>query len=173
MRSILSLIGAIIILGMTYINSNDLRVTSVSFRNNGIIPVKYSCEGSDINPPLHIENIPANAISLAVIMHDPDASGKNGFTHWVLWNVGPDGNVPENYREGEQGVNSAEKNGYKGMCPPDGVHHYHFRVYALNTRLHLDQNTTKDILEKAMKGHILAQGELVGLYKMTKEGVVK
>jgi len=173
MKPLLSLIAAIIFIGMPYTNSSDLKVTSLSFRNNGIIPVKYSCEGSDVNPPLHIDNIPAAAVSLAVIMHDPDAPGNNGFTHWVLWNVGTDGNVPENYREGEQGVNSAEKNGYKGMCPPDGVHHYHFRVYALDTRLSLDQNTNKEMLEKAIKGHVLAQGELVGLYKMTKEGVVK
>ena len=168
MRSLVFLIAAIIIISMSFINNNELKVTSASFKNNGIIPAKYSSEGSDINPPLHIDNIPYDAVSLAVIMHDPDAAGKNGFTHWVLWNVGTDGNIPKNYQEGEQGMNSAEKNGYKGMCPPDGVHYYHFKVYALDTKLDLDQNTTKEMLEKAMSNHILAKGELVGLYRKIK-----
>jgi len=70
-------------------------------------------------------------------------------------------------------MNSAEKNGYKGMCPPSGVHHYHFIVYALDTKLNLDQNTDKNGLEKAMQGHILAQGELTGLYRKSKEAAMK
>jgi len=156
-----------------FTNTDQLIVTSTSFANNGIIPGKYSCEGNEINPPLHIEHIPAAAKSVAVIVHDPDAPGKNGFTHWVLWNAGTDGNIPEDYRGAEQGMNSAEKNGYKGMCPPSGVHHYHFIVYALDTKLNLDQNTDKNGLEKAMQGHILAQGELTGLYRKSKEAAMK
>jgi len=143
-------------------------ITSTSFAHNGIIPVKYSCEGSDVNPPIHVSYIPPEAKSLAIIMHDPDAPRNGGFTHWVVWNIGMDGNIPEDFHEAQQGMNSAGTKGYKGMCPPDGVHHYSFRVYALDTRLNLDADTTKELLEKAMDGHILAQGEIIGLYRKTK-----
>lgn len=156
-----------------FVSIGKLTVTSTAFTNNGMIPEKYSCEGGESSPPVHIGRIPAGTKSLALIVHDPDAPRKNGFTHWVLWNVHPDGNIPENYKGASQGMNSGEKNGYKGICPPDGVHHYYFRVYALDTKLNLDQNTDKTLLEKAMEGHILAEGELIGLYRKTKEGEVK
>jgi Raf kinase inhibitor-like YbhB/YbcL family protein len=143
---------------------SSLTVTSTAFSNNASIPMKYSCEGIEASPPLQINNIPAGAKSLAVILHDPDA-GPDGFTHWVMWNVATDGSIPEEFRGGDQGKNGSGKNGYKGMCPPTGTHHYHFTVYALDTMLDIDENTNKAGLQKSMDGHILAQGELVGLYK--------
>jgi hypothetical protein len=146
---------------------SGLTVKSSSFSNNGMIPVKYTCQGEQLSPPLNISDVPAVAKSLALILHDPDAPMKGGFTHWVVWNLPTDGNLPENFKGADQGLNGAKKTGYIGMCPPSGTHHYHFMVYALDTRLNIDKNTNKAGLEKAMSGHIVAQGELVGLYQKT------
>jgi Raf kinase inhibitor-like YbhB/YbcL family protein len=151
---------------MSSFSPNDhLTVTSTSFDNNGMIPAKFSCEGAEASPPLHIGNIPATAKSLAIIVHDPDAPIRGGFTHWVVWNIETDGNIPENFQGGMQGLNDAKTNGYKGMCPPSGTHHYHFMVYALDSRLNIDKNTNKATLEKSIANHIVATGELTGLYK--------
>jgi Raf kinase inhibitor-like YbhB/YbcL family protein len=153
----------------SFTTSPALVITSTAFLNNGDIPTKYSCEGAEVNPPFAIANIPANTKSLAVILHDPDAPMAGGFTHWVMWNIEPgDANIPENFKGATQGLNGTGKEGYKGMCPPTGKHHYHFMVYALDTKLDIDKKTDKAGLEKNMKGHILAQGDLVGLYKKTK-----
>jgi len=147
-----------------------LKITSSSFVNKGLIPVKYSCEGEEISPPLHISEIPSGTKSIAIIVHDPDAPMKGGFTHWVVWNIEPgNADIPENFKGAQQGLNGAHKEGYIGMCPPSGTHHYHFMVYALNAKLDINKQTDKDGLEKSMKGHILAQGDLVGLYKKTKQ----
>lgn len=142
-----------------------LTVTSSAFIAGQMIPVKYSCEGAEVSPPLHIVDIPGNAKSLAIILHDPDAPVKGGFTHWVKWNVDVMPDIPENFMGGHTGLNSANKNSYKGMCPPSGTHHYYFSVYALDAKLDIDLNTDKTSLEKEMQGHILAEGELMGLYK--------
>lgn len=152
----------------SFTNKAKLTITSTSFSNNGMIPVKYSCEGEEVSPPLNISDIPHDAQSLAVIIHDPDAPLKGGFTHWVVWNLDVKRDISENFKNGEQGMNSSKQYGYMGMCPPSGTHHYHFIVYALDARLNIDKNTDKTGLEKAMQGHILAQGELIGLYKKTK-----
>ncbi len=151
-----------------FIPNSSLRVTSTSFSTNGMIPSNYSCEGADINPPLHVTNLPSGTKTLALILHDPDAPREGGFTHWVMWNIDPKTDITENFKGAEQGLNGTGKNGYKGMCPPSGTHHYHFMFYALNTKLTLSTATDKAALEKAMAGHILAEGELVGLYKKTK-----
>ena len=142
-----------------------LTITSSSFSENGMIPAQYSCEGVQASPPLHITNIPAGTQYLALILHDPDAPREGGFTHWVVWNIDKAGVIAENFKGAEQGLNGADKRGYIGMCPPSGTHHYHFMVYALDSKLNLDKNTNKAALEKAMEGHILAEGDLVGLYK--------
>jgi Raf kinase inhibitor-like YbhB/YbcL family protein len=156
----------LIILFMTsFTPKTKLTVTSTSFKNDGNIPSKYSCEGEQASPPLHVTNIPAGTKCLAIILHDPDAPLKGGFTHWVLWNTDKSGNIPENFKDGTMGLNSTGKSGYIGMCPPSGTHHYHFMVYALDTKLNIDKNSDKAALEKAMEGHILSEGELVGLYK--------
>jgi len=149
--------------------STSLKITSSAFSNNGNIPMKYTCEGEQVNPPLDITGTPSGTKSLALIVHDPDAPMKGGFTHWVVWNIDPSTtSIPEAFNAGEQGLNGAQKTGYIGMCPPTGTHHYHFMVYALDTKLDISKQTGKGGLEKAMKGHILAQGELVGLYKKSK-----
>lgn len=169
MRSLLIAITAVILIGIfTFSKPVNLTVTSPAFQNNGMIPSKYSCEGDGINPPLNVTNIPPNTVSLAVIMHDPDAPRKGGFTHWVVWNIATDGNIPEKYTGANQGLNGQMENEYKGMCPPAGTHHYHFMVYALDTKLNMSKSTDKAGLEKAMQGHILAKGDLIGLYKKSK-----
>jgi Raf kinase inhibitor-like YbhB/YbcL family protein len=145
-----------------------LTVTSPAFGANTMIPIKYTCEGASVSPALHIGEFPAQTKSLAIILHDPDAGRPGGFTHWVVFNIDPMADIPEGYKGGVQAMNGAHKAGYIGPCPPTGVHHYHFMVYALDTRLDLGDQAGKAELEKAMEGHILAQGDLVGLYKKTK-----
>jgi Raf kinase inhibitor-like YbhB/YbcL family protein len=144
-----------------------LQVTSPSFRDNDMIPAKYSCEGENSNPAISVKNIPEGSRSLALILFDPDAKG-GGFTHWVMWNIDLSGQIGEHSAPGMQGKNGKGDNAYTGPCPPDGTHHYHFMVYALDTRLDLPSQAGKEQLEAAMKGHILATGELLGLYKKTK-----
>ncbi len=141
-----------------------LRVKSLAFSEGGRIPAKYTCEGLNTSPPLKVTDIPAGTRSLAIIVHDPDAPHPGGVTHWVAWDLPLDGNIPGNFTGGGQGLNSDHKTGYMGMCPPTGTHRYYFKVYALDTRLQLGGNTGKAALEKAMQGHILAEGALMGRY---------
>jgi len=159
--------GLTIILN-TIIATSTITISSTSFTENGMIPIKYTCEGENISPALHFQNLPKEAVSLAIVVHDPDAPKAGGFIHWVAWNINPVLDIPENYKGGEQGMNDARESGYMGPCPPSGTHHYHFKVYALDTILTLDKNASKTMLEKAMIGHILAEGDLVGLYKKIK-----
>ncbi|HTR28720.1 MAG TPA: YbhB/YbcL family Raf kinase inhibitor-like protein [Puia sp.] len=145
-----------------------LTITSPAFDANAMIPVKFTCEGASVSPALHIGKLPSQTKSLAIIVHDPDANRPGGFTHWVVFNIDPAADIPEGFKGGVQAMNGAGKPGYMGPCPPSGTHHYHFMVYALDTRLRIGDDSRKADLEKAMEGHILAQGELVGLYKKTK-----
>jgi len=164
-----AIVLVIITVMTSFTGKAKLTVTSASFANNAMIPSKYSCEGQEVSPPLSISGIPAGAKSLALIVHDPDAPVQGGFTHWVVWNIDVQGSIPENFKGADQGLNGAKTPGYKGMCPPSGTHHYHFMVYALDTRLNIGKSTGKAGLESAMHGHILAEGDLVGLYAKTKK----
>ena len=144
-----------------------LQVTSPAFQNNGHIPKQYTCDGKDISPPLVIENVPAETKSIALIVDDPDAP-VGTWVHWVLWNIDPntkevaEAAVPQGAVEG---MNDFRKHAYGGPSPPSGTHRYFFKVYALDTMLDISPNSTKTDLEKAMKGHILAEGQIIGLYK--------
>ncbi len=90
------------------------------------------------------------------------------FTHWLIWNIDVDGGtIPENFKNDNEGMNSAQQIGYVGMCPPTGTHHYHFKVYALDTKLNIPKQSDKAALEKVMQGHILAWGEMVGTFNKT------
>jgi len=142
----------------------SLTVESPAFTPDGMIPIKYTCEGFNVSPPLTITDIPQGTKALALIVHDPDANRAGGVTHWVAWDLPLDGHVPENFKGGQQGRNSDHGSGYKGMCPPSGTHHYNFYVYALDTELSLDSNADKDRLLQAIQGHVLAQGVLTGTY---------
>lgn len=149
----------------------NMELKSRAFGNNKMIPRKYTCDGSNISPPLEISGVPAEAQSLVLIVHDPDAPVAGGWTHWILLNVDPGTIVIE-----ERGVpagaieaqTSFDKPGYGGPCPPSGTHHYGFRLYALNSRLMLDENANKADVEHNMEGHIIDQTTLVGLYQRVR-----
>jgi Raf kinase inhibitor-like YbhB/YbcL family protein len=144
-----------------------LQVTSPAFKNNNFIPQRFSCEGENISPALQIKKIPDGTKTLAIILFDPDAS-PDGFVHWVLWNLPPSSEVPEKITIGAKGNNGNGEIGYTGPCPPGGIHHYIFTVYALDTKLNLPETSGKKELEAAIRGHILAQGTITGLYKKIK-----
>ena len=141
-----------------------LIVTSPAFENNGFIPSKYTCDGDNINPVLLIKDAPEATQSLALIVDDPDAP-MGTWDHWIVWNISPTEKIEENSVPGTEGLNSSRRHSYGGPCPPFGTHRYFFKVYALDTRLAIEPNSKKKDVEKAMEGHILAKGEIVGLYK--------
>lgn len=149
---------------MSVTASSTLVIKSPAFEDNEFISSKYTCDGVNVNPEISIGEIPKNTKSLAIIVDDPDASS-GSFCHWLMWNIAPKNSIKENSAPGIQGRNSFGENKYDGPCPPSGKHHYHFKVYALNTKLNLLVSTDKNELEKAMRDHIIARGELVGLYK--------
>jgi len=144
-----------------------LKITSPAFKHNEHVPAKYTCDGTDVNPALAIENVPAGAKSLALIVDDPDAPAGT-WVHWVVWNISPDTREVKEHAVpagASQGMNDFRKRNYGGPCPPSGTHRYFFKLYALDTVLNLGADSTKAALERAMQGHILAQAELIGLYK--------
>ncbi|MDD5417617.1 MAG: YbhB/YbcL family Raf kinase inhibitor-like protein [Candidatus Nanoarchaeia archaeon] len=150
---------------MEFVQKGSLKLTSPAFRENGIIPKKYTCDGEKINPELIIEVIPVNTKTLALIMDDPDAPSGD-FVHWVMWNITPVSKIEENSVPAGAvvGINSGRKNNYFPPCPPSGVHRYIFKLYALNTELNLASSSNKQNLLEAMNGHILSQTSLVGKY---------
>jgi Raf kinase inhibitor-like YbhB/YbcL family protein len=144
----------------------ELQISSSAFVHNGTIPVRHTCDGEDVSPPLAFGGVPAAARSLVLVVDDPDAP-VGDWVHWVVWNIAPEtrlvgeGNVPAG---GSQGRNGWGRNGYGGPCPPSGTHRYFFKLYALDTTLPLAPGSSKRELERAMEGHVLARGELVGRY---------
>ena len=151
----------------------SLTVTSDAFANGQSIPVKYSCSGKNISPRLAWDEPPAGTQSFALIVDDPDAP-VGTWVHWVLFNV------PANMRELQEdlpitgknaepnamyvGKNSSGNTRYDGPCPPSGTHRYYFKLYALDTTLSLQPGATKEQVLMEMKGHLLAQGELMGTF---------
>lgn len=149
-----------------------MRLTSPAFEDGSTIPARYCCGGEDISPPLHIEDVPHAAQTLALIVDDPDAP-KGNFVHWLLWNISTDAtDLPEGLPAGEtvpgmapaaQGTNDFGSVGYRGPCPPDGEEHrYRFRLFALDGMLRLNPGSGLDRLEEEMAGKIVAEAELVG-----------
>lgn len=154
----------LILFVISLLMNTTLTVTSPSFKHNELIPAKYTCSGQEINPELNVSGIPQTAKSLTLIMDDPDAPN-GGFDHWIMYNIPVQTTITENSAPGKQAKNGKKENKYAGPCPPTGTHHYHFKFYALDKELDLKDDVTKRDLEKAMEGHILAKGELVGLYR--------
>lgn len=144
-----------------------MRLTSSSFSHNQPIPDKYGCDGEDINPELHIQDVPENAQSLVLIMDDPDAPIEGNFVHWTAWNIDPatthipEDSVPEGASQGKTHFGST---GYGGPCPPSGEHRYFFRLYALDKRLDLQEGATREEIDDAMEGSVIDSTELIGLY---------
>ncbi len=141
-----------------------LNVISDAFEDGGHIPLKYTSDGENINPPLSIKNIPLEAKSLALIVEDPDAPIRP-WIHWLVWNIPVSGKIDEDSIPGTEGWNSFSKIHYGGPCPPSRTHRYTFKVYALDELLNLHVASNKVEMEKAMSKHIIAFGELTGLYK--------
>ena len=150
----------------------DIKVTSSAFVDGGMIPSKYTCDGSDISPPLRWEDEPLGTASIALICDDPDAP-MGTFVHWVLYDLPPQvRELPEDFPDDEtfpdgtrQGVTDFGKTGYGGPCPPSGTHRYFFKIYALDKKIDLAIVGDKEHLLAAMKGHILGQGQLMGKYQ--------
>jgi len=143
-----------------------MRIMSSAFRNHEQIPPEYTRDGADKSPPLHIEGVPLNAKSLALIVDDPDAPD-GPFTHWIVFDMDPrrveieEGCPPD---EARQGRNDWGEEEYGGPKPPSGEHRYFFRLYALNKKLGLPHGATRQQLEAAVKGHVLAKAEWIGRY---------
>jgi Raf kinase inhibitor-like YbhB/YbcL family protein len=148
-----------------------IAVRSADFVNGSSIPRRYTCDGANLSPQLEWQNPPAGAKSFAFVMDDPDAP--IDFVHWIVYNIAPGthqlpegasprGSLPAGSQEGANSFGHSE---YGGPCPPHGTHRYFFRLYALDLRLDLPPGTTRQQLEAAMNGHVLAQGQLVGTYQ--------
>jgi len=154
-----------------------MRVTSPVIKDNQPINPKYTADGDNISPPLHIEDVPSNARELALIVEDPDAPTPEPFVHWVLYKVPPTStDLPEGIKTAAridqppgamQGKNDMKRVGYTGPEPPPGhgTHHYHFRVYALDKRLEVQPGADEKSLLASMSGHILDSAEVVGTYE--------
>ncbi len=151
----------------------NFSLSTKAFSAGGDIPAKYTCQGEDVSPALSWSEAPKHTQSFALLVTDPDAPSGD-FTHWVLYDLPPVARqLPEAVAASEQlpdgsrqGVNGFRRTGYGGPCPPAGkAHRYYFRLYALDKKLDLAPGATRDALESAMKGHVLAQAELMGRYQ--------
>jgi hypothetical protein len=146
-----------------------IQLTSAAFAPGAAIPKKHSGEGPDVSPPLAWTGLPAGAKELALICDDPDAPGKEPWVHWVLCRLAPTlaGLKEGNNGGGVEGMTDFGRPGWGGPMPPrgHGVHHYHFRIYALDRPLDVKAGITKNQLLAAMRGRILDQGELTGIYE--------
>jgi Raf kinase inhibitor-like YbhB/YbcL family protein len=143
-----------------------MKLESPAFGSQHPIPKKHTGEGKDISPPLRFIDIPPETKSLVVIVDDPDAP-MGTFDHWITWNIPPS---TREFSEGGkgpvEGMNSFRSLQYRGPMPPPGkVHRYFFKLYELDSTLNLQEGATKDLVEDAMKGHIITQAELIGTYK--------
>ena len=143
-----------------------IQVSSSAFTEGSTIPKKYTCDGENVSPALEWSGIPRGTKSLALIVDDPDAPGST-FVHWVLYDIPAETTgLPEGVTgAGTQGKSSFGKTGYGGPCPPKGpAHRYFFKLYGLDTTLGLQGGATKADVEKAMQGHVLGQGQVMGKY---------
>ena len=146
-----------------------MELSSSAFRDGDPIPAKYGYTASNVNPPLTIADVPGEAASLALIVDDPDAVDPAGkvWDHWLVWNIDPEtADIPEDWDGAGAVLGRTDfgENRYGGPNPPDRRHTYEFRLYALDTTLSLERGETKDQLEEAMAGHVLAEATLRGTY---------
>lgn len=151
-----------------------MRLTSPNFENKESIPHHFTCQGKDTSPELQWDNVPEGTKSFVLIVDDPDApdpkAPQTTWVHWVVFNMPADKRrlqAGENIPDNQLGVNDFEnktQKKYGGPCPPIGQHRYFFKLYALDTLLDVT-HANKQKIEKAMKGHILATAELIGMYQ--------
>jgi Raf kinase inhibitor-like YbhB/YbcL family protein len=163
--------------GGTDMAATKLSLASESFQAGGAIPPEYTCKGANISPELHWTGVPEKTKTFALICDDPDAPGRI-WVHWVIFNIPVEKEVfkstfklLEAFPKKEisdkgirQGTNDFGKIGYDGPCPPSGVHRYYFKLYALDQSLELKAGAGKLQLLEAMKGHILAETQLMGTF---------
>lgn len=156
----------------------SLTLTSPVFQDGGSIPQKYSCDGENISPELHIGNVPEGTVSFVLVMDDPDipisvkqTRGIDTFDHWVVFNIPPETTViPEGgLKEASSGMNTRGTNGYTGPCPPDKEHRYFFRLYAVSGTLNFIKAPTLHEVEAAAQGMSLASTTLTGRYERARE----
>ena len=149
---------------------STMKISSPSFNNNENIPAKFTCDGENINPALNISDLPDTTQSLVLIVDDPD-SPSGTWIHWAVFNIDPtatqiaENSVPAG---GTEIITTFGESGYGGPCPGSGKHRYFFKIYALDTKLELDEKISAEDLGAAMEGHILEYAELVGNYERTK-----
>ena len=158
----------------------SIRLVSSAFSDGEMVPLPYTGDGEDVSPPLEWSNVPAETQSLALICDDPDAPSPEPWVHWVIYDLPagltalPQGiepselpNEPVGAAQGQNSWNTGQTIGYRGPAPPagHGVHHYHFRLYALDQKLQLPPAADRQTLQQAMEGHVLAVGQLTGTYQ--------
>lgn len=144
-----------------------LKITSPSFQNNEDIPVKFSCQGDDINPEIQIHDVPEGTESLLLLVTDPDAPSKT-WLHWCMYGIHPDTNhIPENCPENyaQQTLNDFGNPGYGGPCPPKSKHQYMFRLYALKNQIGLPKDSNLTDILIAIEDEIISSAELVGYFQ--------
>jgi Raf kinase inhibitor-like YbhB/YbcL family protein len=146
-----------------------MELTSSAFDDGGVLPVKYTCDGKSISPPIQWQNVPANTKSFALIYDDPDAPSGT-WVHWILYNLpATTTSLEENISTlppgTKAGLNSSPQEKYGAPCPPFGEHRYIFHLYALDAMLDLPNTATSDTLQQTMQGHILANATLMGRYQ--------
>lgn len=143
-----------------------MNISTPAFNNGDPIPSKYTCDGEDINPALHMNDIHPDAKSLVLVMDDPDTPAGT-WIHWVVWNINPhitkiaENSIPE---DGIEGRTSFGKSSYGGPCPHQGTHRYFFKLYALDTLLTIPLTSEARGVEEAMKGHVIADAMMMGTY---------
>lgn len=149
--------------------ASSMTLTSRAFSATQMIPVIYTCDGKSTTPPLSFGNIPKGTKELALTIFDPDAP-KSGFTHWVVVNIPAnapgleDGKIPVGAKEG---INGAGKLGYVGLCPPTGIHHYLFTLYAVDKNLTFPNPPDTTGLKQALNGHVIGRATLTAPYTKT------
>lgn len=151
-----------------------MKLESPAFHPNDMIPSQYTCDGRNLSPPLTWSDVPAETRSFVLIMDDPDAVAVSGrvFDHWVLYDLPaetrqlPEGMPPAARLSngGIHGLTSRQSYGYFGPCPPTGIHHYYFKLFALDCLLQLEPGKTKAEILAVIEGHIIAKTELIGCY---------
>ncbi len=171
-KTIVAVTSAIVLAAIVSLSAGGakMKITSSAFQEGGDIPSKFSRDGQDINPALRIEGTPSNAKSLLLIMDDPDAP-VGLFTHWLVWNIDPKTTeiVEKSVPKGAvQGRNDYPTLGYGGPQPPSGTHRYYFKIFALDQTLDLKAGAKRAEVDAAMRGHVIAQGELMGRYSRQK-----
>jgi len=173
-----TLIGLMVLIGLlssvlirsgkllTIFSSTKMKLTSPALTEGGVIPEIYTCRGEDVSPPLVIVDPPANTQSFALILEDSDAPFQT-WVHWVMWNISPETLViiEDDIPLGATvGTTSANDQKYNGPCPPTGTHHYAFKIVALDTTLTLPPEANKSDLETVIKGHVIGEAHLTGVF---------